>query len=114
MKIERDKVKDFLSKQIIKELDENNHKTLNQVLAYLDNENLWECLAEENREDLWKSIKDEETVPITFFQIKNGPGWSKYCDVAGGNHYAISEGYNPNDREIFDVKRKHARELGLI
>jgi len=56
----------------------------------------------------------EETVPVTFYAIKTKCGWSEYCDVTGGNHYAINEGYNPNDRCIFDVKISHARELGLI
>ena len=58
--------------------------------------------------------KQEEIVPVTFYTIKNKCGWSKYCDVTGGNHYAINEGFNPDDREIFDVKISHARELGLI
>lgn len=56
----------------------------------------------------------EETVPVTFYAIKNKCGWSRYCDVTGGNHYAINEGYDPDDREIFDIEISHARELGLI
>jgi hypothetical protein len=56
----------------------------------------------------------EETVPVTFYSIKNKCGWSRYCDVTGGNHYALNEGYAPDDRDIFDIKISHARELGLI
>jgi hypothetical protein len=55
----------------------------------------------------------EKTVPITYGMIKNSCGWSRYCDVAGGNHYAVKE-YGIGDREIFDVKISHAKELGLI
>lgn len=58
--------------------------------------------------------EQEETVPVTFYTIKNKCGWSKYCDVTGGNHYAINEGCSPDDREVFDVKISHARELGSI
>jgi hypothetical protein len=114
MEVVRDKVKDILSEQIARELDDNNYETLNHVLAHLNDENLWGCLSKENERVIERMIEDEETVPITFFQIMNGPGWSSYCDVTGGNHYAINEGYSPSDREIFDVKRKHARQLGLI
>ena len=54
------------------------------------------------------------TIPITFGLIKAKCGWSEFCDVTGGNHYAINEGWEPCDREIIDVKIKHAKELGLI
>jgi hypothetical protein len=114
MGVVRDKMMDILSGQIVSELDDNNYETLNYVMAHLNDEDLLRCLSKENVRVIERLIEDEETVPITFFQIMNGPGWSSYCDVTGGNHYAINEGYSPSDREIFDVKRKHARQLGLI
>lgn len=57
---------------------------------------------------------DNEIIPITFGLIKAKCGWSEFCDVTGGNHYAINEGWNPSDRDIIDVKMVHAKKLGLI
>tara|TARA_R110000737_G_scaffold213289_3_gene230423 strand:- start:712 stop:1032 length:321 start_codon:yes stop_codon:yes gene_type:complete len=61
-----------------------------------------------------KDTKEPEDVPITYFQIKNGPGWSEWCDVTGGNHYAINEGYSPEDRELFYITESQARKLKFI
>ena len=55
-----------------------------------------------------------ETVPITYGQIKRTIGWSRFCDVTGGNHYAINEWGDYPDREIFDVEVEHAKILGFI
>lgn len=55
-----------------------------------------------------------ETVPITYGQIKRTIGWSRFCDVTGGNHYSINEWGEYQDREIFDVEVEHAEILGFI
>ena len=65
-------------------------------------------------DDLEKEEVEEELVPITFYQIKNGPGWSIWCDVTGGNHYALNEGYSPKDTEIFYTTISNAKELRLV
>lgn len=56
---------------------------------------------------------EEETVPITLGHIKRTCGWSKFCDVTGGNHYMLKE-WSVSDREVFDVKISHAKQLNLI
>lgn len=62
----------------------------------------------------FKSIEVvEETIPITYGLIKNTCGWSRYCDVTGDNHYAVKE-YDIGDKEVFDVKVSHAKELGIL
>lgn len=55
----------------------------------------------------------EKTIPVSLGMIKEICGWTKYCDVTGANHYMLKE-YTVSDRELFDVKRSHAKELGLI
>lgn len=69
-------------------------------------------------EDYIENIKnpkpvESETVPITLGQIKAYCGWSRFCDITGGNHYMLNE-WTVSDREIFDVKKSHAEELRLI
>ena len=56
--------------------------------------------------------KEEKKIPITFYQIKK-VGWSKFCDVTGGNHYAINEGYSPEDSEIFYITEEQAKQLNF-
>lgn len=47
----------------------------------------------------------EEKVPITYGTIKNTCGWSKWCDVTNGNHYAINEwGDYPIDTIFYCTK----------
>lgn len=57
--------------------------------------------------------EDEKTIPVTLATIKATCSWSKFCDVTGGNHYALNE-FTISDSEIFDVKESHANELNLI
>lgn len=57
--------------------------------------------------------EEEETIPITLGQIKATCGWSRYSDITGANPYMLNE-WDPNDREIFDVKISHAKKLNII
>lgn len=58
--------------------------------------------------------EEEKTVPITYGLIKATVGWSRFCDVTGGNHYAIKEWGDYPDNEVFRVLESHARELGFL
>lgn len=57
---------------------------------------------------------EEETVSITYDMIKRSIGWSRFCYVTGGNHYAISEFGDYDKNYTFDVKLSHAIELKFI
>tara|TARA_R110000796_G_scaffold126793_3_gene241772 strand:+ start:1533 stop:1853 length:321 start_codon:yes stop_codon:yes gene_type:complete len=61
-----------------------------------------------------KEVDEAKDIPVTYFQIKHGPEWSKWCDVVGGNVYAISEGYEPDDSELFYITNSQARKLKFI
>lgn len=65
-------------------------------------------------ESLNPQAKEEKNIPVTFFQIKNNIGWSEWCDVTGGNHYALNEGYSPSDSEVFYCTKSQAIKLGII
>lgn len=109
MEINREYIKGVLKEQII-----DSQTNLDEVLSCLDDDMLWKNLSDENKKMIDKMMDDDKTVPITYYQIREQVGWSQYCDVTGGNHYALNEGYSPADHEVFHVKKKHARELGLI
>ena len=62
----------------------------------------------------YEEVKEEEKeIPITLGMIRASCGWSRYCDVTGGNHYMLNE-WSVNDNEIFRTKESHARKLGFI
>jgi hypothetical protein len=62
----------------------------------------------------YEEVKEEEKeIPITLGMIRASCGWSRYCDVTGGNHYMLKE-WSVDDNEIFRTKESHARKLGFI
>lgn len=79
-----------------------------------DNSNGWEILEDFLKNGFKDEVEEEKDIPVTFFQIKNNIGWSEWCDVTGGNHYALNEGYSPSDSEIFYCTRSQAIKLGII
>ena len=53
----------------------------------------------------------EKTIPITYGLIKAVCGWSRFCDVTNGNHYAINEFGDLPDNEIFHITQKEYDKL---
>lgn len=56
----------------------------------------------------------EKEIPITYGLIKATCGWSKFCDVTNGNHYAINECGDYKDREVFYITESQAKQLNFI
>lgn len=93
------------------------HLRLQEILQDYGNEEFGDCILDEICELFGHEltpIEEEKDVPVLFYTIKNKIGWSKWCDVVGGNHYAINEGYNPNDREVFYCTNSQAEELNIL
>jgi len=53
----------------------------------------------------------EEKIPITYGTIKNTCGWSKWCDITNGNHYAINEWGDFEDSYIFHCTKLQFQKL---
>lgn len=73
--------------------------------------NIWSAYVTNKIKEI---AEGEKTIPISYGVIKASFGWSRFCEVTGGNPYAINEGYDPDDRELFDVTLKQARLLGIV
>lgn len=58
--------------------------------------------------------EEEKDIPVLFFTIKNDIGWSEWCDITGGNHYALNEGYSPSLNEVFYCTKSQAEQLGIL
>jgi len=58
--------------------------------------------------------KQLKTIPITYGLIKATCGWSKWCDVTDGNHYAINEWGDYPDNEVFYITESQAKQLKFI
>lgn len=64
--------------------------------------------------NIFEEVEEEQKdVPVLYHTIKNKIGWSEWCDVTNGNHYAINEGYSPSDTEIFYCTKSQAEQLGI-
>tara|TARA_R110000772_G_scaffold78161_1_gene167715 strand:+ start:743 stop:1075 length:333 start_codon:yes stop_codon:yes gene_type:complete len=64
--------------------------------------------------NLYEEQKEQpKDVPVLYYTIKNTIGWSRWCDVTGGNHYALNEGYYPSDREVLYCTKDQAKDLGI-
>lgn len=93
------------------------HLKLQSILANYDCE-FGDCITDEICElfghKLTPNYEEEENIPILFYTIKNKIGWGKWCDVTGGNHYALNEGYSPSDNEVFYCTESQAKKLDII
>lgn len=65
-------------------------------------------------ESLKPQPKEEKEIPITYGLIKATCGWSEFCDVTGGNHYAINEWGDFEDREVSYITESQAKQLNFI
>jgi hypothetical protein len=57
-------------------------------------------------------IEKEEIINVPYFWIKNNIGWYKFCDITGGNHYAINEFGEPT--WDLEVSISDAKKMGYI
>lgn len=57
---------------------------------------------------------EEKEIPITYGLIKATCGWSRFCDVTGGNHYAINEFGDYEANEVFYITESQAKQLKFI
>lgn len=92
------------------------HYRLQDILSKYGEE-YGDCILDEICElfgnELTPAPEGEKDVPVLFYTIKNKIGWGKWCDVVGGNHYAIAEGFRIDDREVFYCTKSQAEELGI-
>lgn len=57
---------------------------------------------------------EEPMLKIYYVWIKYNCGWSKFCDITGGNHYAINEFGEFDDNDSFDISLSQAERLGYV
>lgn len=79
-----------------------------------DNTNGSEILEDFLLNGFAKEIVEEKTIPITYGLIKATCGWSRFCDVTEGNHYAINEWGEFEIGEIFYITESQAKQLNFI
>lgn len=99
---------------------ESTHNKLREIIVSHGNDEYGDCIVDEIcflfGYATTTDIEDEEepkNVPVLYYTIKNSIGWSRWCDVTGGNHYALKEGYNPKDNEVFYCTPSQAIKLGI-
>lgn len=65
--------------------------------------------------NLFEKTEEEEKrdIPVTYSYIKRNIGWSEFCDIAGGNYYAIREFGDYEDSAIFYITESQANKLKI-
>ena len=95
------------------------HEKLREILQKYGNEEYGDCIVDEisflfgypTTNDI--SEEEEKDVPVLFYTIKNIIGWGKWCDVTGGNHYALHEGFSPKNADVFYCTKSQAEKLKI-
>lgn len=84
--------------------------------AFIQAGNYFDAPLDENEyiESLNPKTEEEKEILITYGLIKATCGWSKFCDVTDGNHYAINEFGGYEDREVFYITESQAKQLKFI
>jgi hypothetical protein len=60
-------------------------------------------------------IKDEEEkLSFTYSFLKRKLGWEKFCDLTGTSEWAINEGGEINDNEIYYFTISQAKKYNLL
>lgn len=96
------------------------HEKLREILQKYGKEEYGDCIIDEisflygfpTTTDI-EPKEESKNIPVTYSYIKRNIGWSKFCDVTGGNHYAINEWGDYPDNEIFRVTESQAEKLGI-
>lgn len=73
-------------------------------------ESVVECI-EKSDKDFEEEV---EKIDLTYGYIRRKIGWEEFCNLTGISIYAISEGFEINDREVFTLDVKIAEENNLI
>jgi len=56
----------------------------------------------------------EETVSFTYSFLRRKLEWSDICELTGVDYYAINNGFEIKDSEVFEIKESKAKEYNLI
>ena len=66
---------------------------------------------------LFKSFveeSNEKTFPFTYATLTRKLDWETFCGITGVSYYAKNEGFQFDDREIFEIKESIAKKYHLI
>jgi len=52
----------------------------------------------------------EDTIRVSYKNIRLSCGWYKFCDITGNNHYAVND-YGIDDSETFNIPLSQYKKL---
>ncbi len=83
----------------------------NAIEGYPIEETLTE---EEYIDSLNVSVVEEDKVSFTYSFLCRKLDWNSICDLTGIDYYAIRNGFEIKDNEIFYITESKAKEFNLI
>lgn len=60
------------------------------------------------------TVVDEEKIYFTYSFLRRKLDWEKFCDLTGTSFYAIKEGFEFKDNEIYYITKSKAKQFNLI
>jgi hypothetical protein len=93
------------------------HTKLQKILQKYGNEEFGDCILDEICELFGHKLtpaEEEETVPYAYGFLKRKIRWENLCELVGVYYYALKEGFEISDSEVFHIKMSDAEKYGII
>lgn len=65
-------------------------------------------------ESLNSQSVDEDKISFSYSFLRRKLSWEEFCDLTGTDYYAIANGYEIKDTDLFDITESKAKEYDLL
>lgn len=94
------------------------HLKLQEILQDYGCEEFGDCILDEICElfghELTPTEEEEETIPLTYGLLSRKIYWYDLHTLIGVGYYALNDGFEIKDTEVFDIKISDAEKYGLL
>lgn len=60
------------------------------------------------------TVVEEDKISFTYSFLRRKIEWEQFCDLTGIDYYAIANGYQIKDDEVFYITESKAKQFNLI
>jgi hypothetical protein len=89
---------------------------LEDKLSYDETEegNRWGKLVNKLQNFNFDKEVEEEKIPFNYYFLRKKLDWEQFCDLTGIDYYAIRNGFEIKDAEIFYLTESQAKKHNLL
>lgn len=74
----------------------------------------WGLIVNELQKFQFHAEVEEDKISFTYSFLRRKIDWEQFCDLTGIDYYAIRNGYEIKDDEIFYITESKAKQFNLI